>query len=117
MEKFKLYGKLITIEVAMTLCFNISFVLLEKYTQLMLDNDLENAIILIYDIYDKGYSVIDILDTYFAFIKKTTILTEEHKYNIIPYICKYITMFYNIHEDEIELALFTNNLCSLLQNT
>lgn len=117
MEKFKLYGKLITMEVAMTLCFNISFVLLEKYTQLMLDNDLENAIILIYDIYDKGYSVIDILDTYFAFIKKTTILNEEHKYNIIPYICKYITMFYNIHEDEIELALFTNNLCSLLQNT
>jgi len=116
MEKFKLYGKKITMDVAMTLCFNISFVLLEKYTQLMMSNDLEKALRLIYDIYDKGYSVIDILDTYFTFIKKTVILTEEQKYNIIPYICKYITMFYNIHEDEIELALFTNNLCSLLQN-
>jgi replication factor C subunit 2/4 len=116
MEKFKLYGKKISMDVAMTLCFNISFILLEKYTQLMMSNDLENALSLIYSIYDKGYSVIDILDTYFTFVKKTVILTEEQKYNIIPYICKYITMFYNIHEDEIELALFTNNLCSLLQN-
>jgi DNA polymerase III gamma/tau subunit len=116
MEKFKLYGKKINMDVAMTLCFNISFILLEKYTQLMMSNDLENALRLIYSIYYKGYSVIDILDTYFTFVKKTVILTEEQKYNIIPYICKYITMFYNIHEDEIELALFTNNLCSLLQN-
>ena len=40
-------------------------------------------------------------------------LNEEEKYKIIPLICKYITMFHNIHEDEIELALFTNNLMEL----
>ena len=28
----------------------------------------------------------------------------------------YITIFHNIHEDEIELALFTNNLIELLYN-
>jgi hypothetical protein len=56
----------------------------------------------------------DILDNYFLFVKTTTILNEEEKYKIIPYICKYITIFHNIHEDEIELALFTNNLVQLL---
>ena len=42
------------------------------------------------------------------------ILTEEQKYNIIPIICKYITIFHNIHEDEIELSLFTNNIIEIL---
>ena len=74
------------------------------------NKNLNDAIQLIYSIYDKGYSVMDILDNYFLFIKTTSILTEDEKYIITPFICKYITIFYNIHEDEIELALFTNNL-------
>ena len=36
------------------------------------------------------------------------------KYKIIAILCKYITVFHNIHEDEIELALFTNNLGMVL---
>jgi hypothetical protein len=36
-------------------------------------------------------------------------LTEKQKYKLISLLCKYITVFHNIHEDEIELALFTNN--------
>ena len=56
----------------------------------------------------------DILDNYFIFIKNNTILTEEQKYKIIPYLCKYITIFHNIHEDEIELSLFTNNIIKII---
>ena len=57
----------------------------------------------------------DILDNYFIFIKNNTILTEEQKYKIIPYLCKYITIFHSIHEDEIELSLFTNNIIKELK--
>jgi hypothetical protein len=64
-------------------------------------------------IYDQGYSVMDILDNYFTFVKITSLIDEDLKYEIIPFICKYITVFHNIHEDEIELALFTNNLVNL----
>jgi hypothetical protein len=64
-------------------------------------------------IYDQGYSVMDILDNYFTFVKITSLIDEDLKYEIIPFICKYITVFHNIHEDEIELALFTNNLVQL----
>jgi len=56
----------------------------------------------------------DILDNYFVFIKFTALLSETQKYDIIPIICKYISVFYNIHEDEIELAIFSNNLLKLL---
>ena len=55
----------------------------------------------------------DILDNFFLFTKITSIVNEDIKYEIIPIICKYITVFHNIHEDEIELALFTNNLYSI----
>ena len=114
MEKFKLLNENITFELANQLCTNINFLKLKEYTNLIKNNKLNDAIKLIYEIYDKGYSVMDILDSYFIFIKNTNILSEEQKYNIIPFICKYITIFNNIHEDEIELALFTNNLTKIL---
>jgi DNA polymerase III delta prime subunit len=114
MEKFKLLNIPITLELATNVCTNISFYTFEEYTKMLKMGDLANAIKLLYSIYDKGYSVMDILDNYFIFIKITTHLSEEQKYNIIPFICKYITIFHNIHEDEIELALFSNNLNNIL---
>jgi replication factor C subunit 2/4 len=113
MEKFKLLNQKITYELAVQLCTNISFITFEEYNTLLKNNKLYEAIKLIYQIYDKGYSVMDILDSYFLFIKNTKNITEEQKYNLIPFICKYITIFHNIHEDEIELALFTNNLIKI----
>jgi replication factor C subunit 2/4 len=110
MEKFKLLNVKITIELANNVCTNISFFSFHKYTEFIKNKNLQEAINLIYSIYDKGYSVMDILDNYFLFIKTTAILTEDEKYMIVPFICKYITIFNNVHEDEIELALFTNNL-------
>ena len=114
MEKFKLLNEKITLDLAKQLCSNISFYTFEDYTKLIKNNELTGAIKIIYELYDKGYSVMDILDNYFIFIKITTLLNEDEKYKVIPFICKYITIFHNIHEDEIELALFTNNLCKNL---
>jgi DNA polymerase III delta prime subunit len=114
MEKFKLLNQTITFDLAIQLCSNISFLTFKKYTELLLKNELLQAMRLIFEINDMGYSVMDILDNYFMFIKSTDILDETQKYKVIPYLCKYITIFHNIHEDEIELALFTNNLIKIL---
>jgi DNA polymerase III delta subunit len=114
MEKFKLLNEKITLDLAKQLCSNISFYIFEDYTKLLKDSNIVEAIKIIYELYDKGYSVMDILDNYFVFVKITTMLSEDEKYKIIPYICKYITIFHNIHEDEIELTLFTNNLVKIL---
>jgi DNA polymerase III delta prime subunit len=114
LEKFKLLNEKITLGLAVQLCSNISFLKFEEFTHLVLEQKLKESIQLIYEIYDKGYSVMDILDNYFIFVKSTCILTEEQKYKIIPYICKYISVFHNIHEDEIELSLFTNNIVDIL---
>ena len=114
LEKFKLLSKTITLDIAISVCTNISFRDFEKYTNICKnEKNLHNAIPILYKLFDKGYSVMDILDNYFLFVKITNNLTEDEKYKIIKLICKYITYFYNIHEDEIELALFTNNLISI----
>ena len=113
LEKFKLISNNITYDVALNVCTNISFNDLITYTDLCKNKkDYVGAIKLIHKIYDSGYSVMDILDNYFLFVKLTDILTENEKYVTIKLLCKYITIFYNIHEDEIELTLFTNNLIS-----
>jgi DNA polymerase III delta prime subunit len=114
MEKLKLLNQDINLDLATSVCTNISFFIFEEYTKCLQNSNLNEAIKILYNIYDKGYSVMDILDNYFLFVKITNSLTETQKYEIIPNICKYITIFHNIHEDEIELALFSNNLFSIL---
>ncbi len=110
MEKFKLLGQKIDEELAINVCTNISFTIFNEYTRYLKSGNLKEAITLLYSVYDRGYSVMDILDNYFLFVKFTDELTEDQKYETIPLLCKYITIFNNIHEDEIELALFSNNL-------
>jgi hypothetical protein len=41
-------------------------------------------------------------------------IDEDKKYKIIKLLCKYIAIFYNIHEDEIELSIFTKNLINII---
>lgn len=111
MEKFNLLDEKITINKAKEICTNISYFDLEKYTNEWYNNrSLQKAVIIIYNIFDKGYSVMDILDSYFQFIKITNILNEDEKYKIISLICKYISLFHTLHENEIELTFITNDL-------
>lgn len=117
LEKFKLLECEIDINLATNICTNISFNDFITYTDLCRKCDYVSAIKLIYTFFDCGYSVMDILDSYFIFVKTTPMLTEDEKYKICPLICKYITMFYIIHEDEIELALFTHNLTGIFSKS
>ena len=111
MEKFKLLNLNIGTKKVKEICTNISFYEFEHYTHLWLnEKNISKAVDKIFDIYNKGYSVMDILDNYFIFIKITDSVEQNIKYKIIKIICEYISIFHNIHENEIELVLFTNKL-------
>jgi len=127
LEKFKLFvnnnlnnnnnkTKKITLKIADDLCCHISLFVFDEYINLVKNNKLNDALDLLYSIINKGYSVLDILDIFFNALKKTKLLNDDQKYKIIPLLCKYITIFHNIHEHEIELALFTNNLIKVLNS-
>ncbi|MHA1274491.1 MAG: AAA family ATPase [Promethearchaeota archaeon] len=111
LEKFSLLNEKITLDIAKKICTNISFYDFERYTNAWyVDKSLKKSVDIIYDIYDKGYSVMDILDSYFQFIKICNVIDETNKYKIIHHICQYISYFHTLHEHEIELVFFTNEL-------
>jgi DNA polymerase III delta prime subunit len=101
---------IINIDTCRQVCSNISFQHFDQYIDALNQTELYKAINILYDIHKYGYSVIDILDYFFIFVKSTDKLDENTKYKIIPHLCKYITIFHNTHEDVVELALFTNSI-------
>lgn len=114
-------------ETVYQLCANIQYTFYKNYFSYILEGNLKRAIDILYDLHDKGFSVIDILDNMFEYSKLITNqddlladsvfvlpILEMKVYEIIKIICKYITIFYNIHEDEIELSLITNDIISTI---
>jgi DNA polymerase III delta prime subunit len=114
LEKIFIIGKPVDLELCKKLCSTINFEQFELYINEIRNKKIDNAIKILYSIYDYGYSVIDILDYFFTFVKITDSISEDEKYKIIPFLCKYITIFHNLHEDVIELALFTNSIIAVL---
>jgi len=112
LEKIWIYSReeiVIDEKTCENLCSTISFYYFDQYLDALERNQLNEAIKIFYHIYDYGYSVIDILNYFFIYVK-TCFLAETIKYEIMPFLCKYITVFHNTHENHIELALFTNDL-------
>ena len=87
---------------------------LDKLTNLIInEHELEKGIELVLDVYNQGYSVIDILDAYFNYIKMCNIVSEDIKYNVAKLICKYVTIINTVHDTELELCFFVNELVKL----
>ena len=97
------------------LVLNINNDIFDNFINVLKDNQITQALNIIYNLFDNGYSVIDILDLLFNYVKTSSIMNENEKYKSIPILCKYIEIFYNTHEDKIELALLTYDLLNLLQ--
>tara|TARA_A100001015_G_scaffold122257_1_gene135525 strand:- start:2957 stop:3916 length:960 start_codon:yes stop_codon:yes gene_type:complete len=114
LEKIKLINEKINLDYIQLICTNICDTDFEDYTIFCKQNQLHNAIESILSLLKRGFSVMDILDSYFTYVKFSSILNQKEKYEIIRLLCKYITIFHNIHEDEIELSLFTNNVINIL---
>lgn len=103
MEKFKLLNTPITIDIAKNLSSDIHPQIFKNYIDNVEKKNLHECIKILYGLYEEGYSVMDILYNFYEFSKTQNLDYSQH-------ICKYIIAFHNIHEDVIELALFTNSI-------
>ena len=98
------------------ICSHVNFSKMSLYFKCMQENKINEGIEILFNLYHDGFSVMDILDSIFNYVKMEKVeIAEEIKYKLIKYLCKYITIFHEIHEEEIELALFTNNIIKLFK--
>ena len=113
MEKIWILGRPITIDTCIKIC-GVDTSHYENYVQHLRKGDVVSAVKILYDIHDYGYSVIDVMESLFGFVKMSDHFTEEEKYRIIVCFCRYITYFYTTHENIIELAFFTRAIYPIL---
>ena len=115
LEKIYLLNDSINMDMCKKICSNIYLDEFETYIEIAKKQDLQGSLQCIHNIYDDGYSVIDIFDFFFHFVKITNKIDEEHKYQIIKCICNYITIVNIIHENKIELTLFTKDIIDIFE--
>jgi len=109
-EKFNIYNKYITLDIANKICTNINFSDFEKYINYLKINNFKGSMNILQQNVNMGFSVIDILENFYTYIKISNILDEVVKYKIIIIISKYISIFYSKHEDCIELYFLTHEI-------
>lgn len=105
--------KNVTLDIALECCTSISFHTLDDYITFCKNKEMVKAIELILSISDLGFSPIDIYENLSLFVETTNNIDERIKFKLIELICKYITLFYNIHEHNIELVLLTREIVFL----
>lgn len=112
LDKLKLIDKEITIDLIKSIDSNIIIDDFYDYFLLCKNKDLYKAYNYLFNIINKGFSVIDILENMVYYIKNTNdkILNEEQSFCIIKIILSYINIFYSLHEDDIELIFLTNDI-------
>ena len=76
-EKMKLLDIPITSNIIDRIGSNISYYIFDKYTSNLLTNNLNNSIKIINELYIEGYSVMDIYDNYFQYIKFSFIHNDK----------------------------------------
>jgi len=95
------------------ICNNISDNIFIDYLTHCKNKDIYQAYDILLNLYEQGYSVMDIYDNLFSFVKLSSLYDEVDKYRIIKLLCKYITIFNTLHEDEIELMFLSYNMSNI----
>jgi len=114
LEKIYLLDQETSVELVEYIATIIENKIWRKFTNACVYNkDIQEAILIIINIYNQGYSVSDILDTYFNYIKQEEELNEVIKYEIIKIICKYITIINTIYDSDIELYFLVNDIVKI----
>lgn len=103
-----LQEKQITIDILKNLCCQICYDYYDKYFhEVFVERNSINAIQILESLCTMGYSVIDILENLFSYVKFTSSYDDMFKFKLLPYICKYIDIVHTTFEDIQEIILFT----------
>jgi len=115
LERYKILNMVITKDYVIQTHTSHYHELFDTFTQHIFLKNANEGIRTIIQLYYHGYSVMDILDMYYHFIK-TSSIQDRDKYCLIKSICKYIIFYNTIHEHQIELIFFVNDCINKISN-
>ena len=106
-------GVAITSDIIKQCCTLINFNMLKQYFEFCKAGDIMGGYNHLLKIVDNGHSVLDILNEIYTYIKASDFLCEEEKYKCCKIVSQYIVVFIIIHEEELELLLFTQEIVDI----
>jgi len=104
----------LSVEMIKNSCTIINIETIETFFDYVREKDTRGGYLYLLSIVDNGYSVIDILNELYLYVKITSKLSEEIKYKCFKIISSYIVNFITIHEEELELLILTHDLTKIL---
>jgi DNA polymerase III delta prime subunit len=111
LEKIILLGKGLTQEIVDASCSSLDARILAEFSAAIELGNEYGAVDVLLAVHRDGYSVMDVLDAYFTFVKQSSHLSDARKYQIIRIISKYIVIF-NQHEHAVEFIFCVHDLCT-----
>lgn len=108
LQLFYLYGSSINEDNIFNICNVIPFSELNNYFNHISNRDIKSAVSQLFKYVENGYSCIDIYEHILLHVKNCKSLCDNFKYFVIQKLANYMCIFYEFHEDPIELSLFTN---------
>jgi DNA polymerase III delta prime subunit len=82
----------------------------DKYNELIKVNNVKQATKVLFALFDKGYSLLDIYNFLYEYYK---LLETNYKYKFIEQICLYIQYIYDGFDNKLMLLFFTNDLITI----
>ena len=105
-----------TKEMVVRICSTLSDDSFEEYFGHLSNGDMKSAVNLMYEIIERGYSVIDILEYLYDYVKRTVSQADDSKYVCIREISELKKTIKESMEDKIEMLILSSGMISILDN-
>ena len=85
----------------------INYLIFDTYLHHISSKDVKQATNILFDLFEKGYSLLDIYYFFYEYIKLSS---NPNKYNLIEQVCVYIQYIYDGYDNKLMLLFFTNDI-------
>jgi hypothetical protein len=82
----------------------------DKYTEYIINDNVKMATNILFALYDKGMSLLDIYNSLYEYYK---ILQQSYKYKFIEQLCKYIKYIYDGYDNKLMLLFYSNDIINI----
>jgi len=85
----------------------INYLIFDTYLVHIAKQEVKLATNILFDLFEKGYSLLDIYYFFYEYIKLSS---NPNKYNLIEQVCVYIQYIYDGYDNKLMLLFFTNDI-------